>query len=448
MSGDITFFDVETPNRNNSRICSVGVIRTDNNGYVQYENHFLVNPEQGFDDRNIAIHGIKPSMVKEKPTFDELWQTELFPVFDNSTLVAHNDNFDLNVLEKTLGAYGFEEPEFPYICTMESAQRVLPGLQDYRLPTLSQHYGVSLPHHHDAIYDAKACEGVFWGLRDEFGKDALHVNIFVPTYSFVPTYVASNRSKLMTDLYGIAVGISLDGVISRNELGALEEWADGCSSLLDDPLLKIATDLIGVVLRKSAISTQEQSTLMNLTRPFVTDGHNTQETVCFQQLLGIIKGISADEHVSELEASRLKSWLSYCNAASYGGEFSVIEKELDDVLEDGVIKRDEEDRLLSLFGKIINPMNSTSSAVSYEGKRFVLSGNFSFGEKNEVAAVIKERGGEVSDSVSGKVSYVVVGAEGSERYANGEYGSKVKKAMELQDKGKPIQIIMESDLCL
>ena len=44
MAGDITFFDVETPNRSNSKICSIGVVRTDAEGNVQYEDHFLIDP--------------------------------------------------------------------------------------------------------------------------------------------------------------------------------------------------------------------------------------------------------------------------------------------------------------------------------------------------------------------------------------------------------------------
>ena len=113
-----------------------------------------------------------------------------------------------------------------------------------------------------------------------------------------------------------------------------------------------------------------------------------------------------------------------------------------------MIGPDEEKRLLALFRRITNPVASICDAIVYKGRRFVLTGNFAYGDRGEVEAVIRERGGEIAASVSGKVSYVVVGAEGSERYANGEYGSKVKKAMELQDKGKPIQIIAERDLCL
>lgn len=102
MTKALTFLDVETPNRSNSKICSIGVVRTDANGNTEYERHFYVNPEQGFDDRNIALHEVTPSLVKGQPMFAELWGSEFSAVFNESVLVAHNASFDLNVLEKTL----------------------------------------------------------------------------------------------------------------------------------------------------------------------------------------------------------------------------------------------------------------------------------------------------------------------------------------------------------
>lgn len=448
MPRDLTFFDVETPNRSNSKICSIGVVRTDSKGSTEYENHFYVNPEQGFDDMNISVHGIKPSMVKEAPTFAELWKSELFDVFDDSTLVAHNALFDLTVLGKTLGAYGFEKREYPYICTMKSAEQALPALKDYRLPVLSRRYGVPLPHHHDALCDAKACEGVYWGLLDECGERALAACTFIPKGDFASTYAASNRPQLMTDLYGIVVGISLDGTISQEELRALREWSEKCSPLSDDEIIRNASARITDILARGGADAPDYSVLLNLSRPFVLDGHNSPETVLYQQLLGIIKGISADRAISESEARGLRDWVSECNSFFSDKEFSTIEEQLDAVLADGVVSPEEESRLLTLFDKMVNPIAPASGAISYTGRKFVLSGNFTYGDKRAVEAVIRERGGEIAKSVSGKVSYVVVGNEGSARYANGEYGSKVKRAMELQNSGKSIQIVMESDLDL
>ena len=76
----------------------------------------------------------------------------------------------------------------------------------------------------------------------------------------------------------------------------------------------------------------------------------------------------------------------------------------------------------------------------------MLTGDFAHGEKAQVAAFIEQRGGVVRGKVSGKTSYVVVGSLGSGAYAYGAYSTKVKKAMQLQEQGKPVSIITEDQL--
>ena len=83
-----TLLDVETPNRRQSSICSIGLQRTDDAGHVEYEHHFYVDPQQGFDPHNIAVHGITPAMVQGCPSFPELWRAELADVLAGSIAVA------------------------------------------------------------------------------------------------------------------------------------------------------------------------------------------------------------------------------------------------------------------------------------------------------------------------------------------------------------------------
>ena len=72
-----TFFDVETPNRRNDRICSIGAVVTDQDGTVVEKKSYLVNPESSFDDINVRIHGIAPVDVRNAKTFPELWYDSL-----------------------------------------------------------------------------------------------------------------------------------------------------------------------------------------------------------------------------------------------------------------------------------------------------------------------------------------------------------------------------------
>jgi hypothetical protein len=83
--------------------------------------------------------------------------------------------------------------------------------------------------------------------------------------------------------------------------------------------------------------------------------------------------------------------------------------------------------------------------VSFEGKVFVLTGDFASGPKADIEAKINARDGLVKDSVTAKTDYLVVGNDGNAAWVNGVAGGKkVEKALELKSKGIAISIVSES----
>lgn len=155
MTGRYIAFDVETPNYANDRISAMGVTVVAG-GEVVEQYDWLVNPEAGFAPFNIALTGITPEMVADKPAFPQLWQ-ELEPVFDSGLLVAHNASFDLSVLAKCLHHYGIAwRPSVRYACTCQMSRRLLPQLPNHKLNTLCDFLGLELDHHR-AGSDSLAC---------------------------------------------------------------------------------------------------------------------------------------------------------------------------------------------------------------------------------------------------------------------------------------------------
>ena len=142
-NGVITFFDVETPNRHNDRICSIGVTQTDMRGRIVNKASHLVNPEAGFDDVCMRVHGITAADVRNSPTFPELWDVSLRSVFADTLLVAHNAAFDLSVIWKDLDNYGLEIPKLEYACTLTMMKQRHPGLSSYKLQDVCAYYGSS-----------------------------------------------------------------------------------------------------------------------------------------------------------------------------------------------------------------------------------------------------------------------------------------------------------------
>ena len=80
--------------------------------------------------------------------------------------------------------------------------------------------------------------------------------------------------------------------------------------------------------------------------------------------------------------------------------------------------------------------------VPIQGSAFVLTGNFAHcgGGRDGVKALIVEKGGRCTGSISGKTDYLVVGSLGN-------FGAKkLEQAAEQQAKGKALKIIREYDL--
>jgi DNA polymerase III subunit epsilon len=120
---EYTIIDIETPNNCNDSICSIAVINILDDKIV-FENEFLVNPEDNFDEFNIKLHGINKSIVKYANTFDKVWK-EISKYFTNGIVIGHNVKFDLNVICKTLYKYNINIPEFYYIDTCDLVGKIL-----------------------------------------------------------------------------------------------------------------------------------------------------------------------------------------------------------------------------------------------------------------------------------------------------------------------------------
>ena len=174
-------FDVETPNMKNDRMSAIGVTIIENNKITE-EYFSLVNPEETFDDFNVELTGINAELVKDAPTFPEIWKT-LQPIFENSTLVAHNAYFDLSVLKKCLDDYNIEwKEEVPYICTVQIGRKVLPGMS-HKLNDMSAYFGIKL-NHHQADSDSRACAEIL--LR--YMKNGIDVTSHQKTYTLSNAY--------------------------------------------------------------------------------------------------------------------------------------------------------------------------------------------------------------------------------------------------------------------
>lgn len=173
MSLDFVAIDWETANRYRSSPIQVGlaVVR---DGQVTETWGSLMRPPRlfnRFDPDCVAIHGILPPDVADKPTFLELWP-EVERRFAGLPLVAHNAAFDIPVIRETLRVSGLPSPTLDFACSLVLARHHC-ALERFGLDAVTADLGVSLSQHHDAVADAVACAGVTVRLAARAGAGSL-----------------------------------------------------------------------------------------------------------------------------------------------------------------------------------------------------------------------------------------------------------------------------------
>jgi DNA polymerase-3 subunit epsilon len=147
--------DFETANSRRASACSLAAITVENGQIVRSAYSLMRPPLLEFSYWNTKIHGITAEDVKDKPTFEQLWD-KIKPHLEHKLVIAHNAAFDISVLRSMLNEYGLPHPAFRYVCTVDIARRVWADLENYKLSTLAKRFAIEFEHH-NALHDARTC---------------------------------------------------------------------------------------------------------------------------------------------------------------------------------------------------------------------------------------------------------------------------------------------------
>jgi DNA polymerase-3 subunit epsilon len=158
------------------RIIEVGCLEVVNRRITGNNLHFYVNPERTIDEGAMAVHGITPEMLQDKPLFGEIAE-ELLRFVDGAEVIIHNAPFDVGFLDAelrrlTLGA--FRERCAAVLDTLAMARELHPGKRN-SLDALCDRYGVSNAHRklHGALLDAELLADVYLAMTR--GQDSLEI---------------------------------------------------------------------------------------------------------------------------------------------------------------------------------------------------------------------------------------------------------------------------------
>lgn len=297
-------------------------------------------------------------------------------------LVAHNAPFDLSVLFKCCNAYKIFPAEVQYIDTLRISRDVLTQLRHHRLNDVCSKFGIAL-NHHQADSDCRACAEIL----QKFINQGVQVNNY--------TRIFERKDVLPTELHS-----------SEFRSARSTDYRNRKSTNLSD------------------------------------------KTRCINELLSLLKEVSSDGQITEEEVYILEGWMSRHLDLKGNFPFDQIYGCVSKSLEDGKLEQSELQEVLQTCLYLVDPVGKAAHLehLDLEGKVVCISGQFDYGTNEAMTEFLTQRGAIVKPHVLASMDYLIVGNYSCKAWSSENYGSKVKKVIEWQCKGKNIQIVREDDL--
>ena len=147
-----------------AKIIQVGIVVIEDGEIVeQYATD--VNPHEHLDSHIKELTGLTDKRLAKAPEFSQV-AGKIFELVKDGIFVAHNVQFDANLLAEFLFFEGYEL-RTPRIDTVELAQVFYPQLEKYNLGILCQELGIPLEQAHTALSDAQATAELFLCMRQK-----------------------------------------------------------------------------------------------------------------------------------------------------------------------------------------------------------------------------------------------------------------------------------------
>ena len=164
LTRDLAFFDIESTGLNvlKDRIIQLAVLKYPKDGSDPIEYNRLINPGIPISEEAMAVHGITPDMLRNKPTFQQISQ-EIFDFLNDADLAGYNSNrFDVPLLLEEFARVGIEF-DLSKRRTID-VQRIFYKMEPRTLRAALKFYSnKELLDAHDALADVKATADVLFG---------------------------------------------------------------------------------------------------------------------------------------------------------------------------------------------------------------------------------------------------------------------------------------------
>lgn len=274
----------------------------------------------------------------------------------------------------------------------------------------------------------------------------------------------SRLDKSINSLLGIIEGISVDSVINSEEIKFLNLWLEDHKELRDSHPYSELLPVVENAVSDRNLSIEEKEDILWLCEKLRSTEFFDVATADIQRLHAVLGGIASDGAITEAELKGLSDWLSDHEHLQTCWPYEEVGSLITSVLSDKRIDRDEQELLMGFFTEFVSILDNRTIVspkftlkgnvvglcavcpeIVFPGSKFCFTGTSYKYTRSEFFNLVKHLGGEVVNSVSANLNYLVIGADGNPCWTFACYGRKVEKAVDLRKSGSRLLLVHEND---
>jgi NAD-dependent DNA ligase len=164
-------------------------------------------------------------------------------------------------------------------------------------------------------------------------------------------------------------------------------------------------------------------------------GHERIESRQIDELVGLARGLCADEILNQAEVEFLHKWLAANLGISDNPVVATLYRRISLILSDGLVDEEERGDLMHALqafgatdfelGETLKPTNlplcDPAPTLSFEGMHYCFTGTFSFGGRRDCESAVAERGA-IFGSLTRKTNVLVIGSYATESWKHSTFG--------------------------
>ncbi|GAA0881126.1 hypothetical protein GCM10009119_40960 [Algoriphagus jejuensis] len=153
-------------------------------------------------------------------------------------------------------------------------------------------------------------------------------------------------------LSGLIYGVTLDGVVDRNEFQALKDWCREYARICEQEPFHHLYEQIKPIIDEGKVNSEELEQVKTILRTFLAElGADGDPATNIHFLGGVFHGIVASGDVNTYEIYKLNKWLEKHSQLQTQSPIDELAELLKTVLEDKKVDEDEAKQLKDFFLK-------------------------------------------------------------------------------------------------